>query len=239
VSNEARMSRADELTLTVLVELIEGPAWCVKLNDANRIIRELEARIAELTREQDQAIRERDRAILERDAIQAWKDGASGAAIISYPPRTHGHTESMYYAHRVTYETGPENYRDGADVVSDLYLFFRSEARQLTAERDQAIRERDELKDQLAQADAEADADTRQRAIESLSRNLEAETQRADRADRQRDDARRMTCCQMTHIDPSRQVGKLGRIALRQVADENWGPGEGKRLFAETEVDRG
>ena len=100
-------------------------------------------------------------------------------------------------------------------------------------ERDKAIRERNELQSQLSQADAEADADNRQRAIESLSRNLEAETQRADRAERERDDARRRTCCQLTHIDPSRQIGKLERIALRQVANENWGPGEGRRLFPE------
>ena len=52
--------------------------------------------------------------------------------------------------------------------------------------------ELDELKAQLEQADAEADADVRQRAVETLSRELERETQRADRLERERDDARRI-----------------------------------------------
>jgi len=91
------------------------------------------------------------------------------------------------------------------------------------AERDRRIAE---LEADVAQCDAEADADSRQQAIESLSRTLEAETQRADRAEAERDEARRET------IDEwSARFSAFGLEPKRLYADKRWGDGEGQRLF--------
>lgn len=58
----------------------------------------------------------------ELSRLRAWKAGAIGAALISYPPNTRQHTEDVYCTHKHNYENGSEDYRDGADLVSGAVL---------------------------------------------------------------------------------------------------------------------
>ncbi len=68
------------------------------------------------------AIRQMGRELTQ---LRDWKEGATGAATIAYPPRTGPHTEEAYCAHKDHYETGSEDYRVGADVVAAAVLSVR------------------------------------------------------------------------------------------------------------------
>ena len=101
------MSRADELPQADLDFELEAKA--------KAIIRKLEAA---------------------RDNLADWRAGATAAAVISNAPRSGPHTEAAYSAHKTAYETGPEQYRLGADVVAAAVLDVWS---RLEDERDQAL----------------------------------------------------------------------------------------------------
>jgi len=61
-------------------------------------------------------------ALQEIKKLKDWKAGAMGAAIIMYPPNEGPHTFAAYREHAIKYHQGSDDYREGADFISDAAL---------------------------------------------------------------------------------------------------------------------
>ena len=115
---------------------------------------------------------------------------------------------------------------------------WQAEARDALIEADKHLASLQQVEAELAQANAEADESQRQRQIDALSATLEGETQRADRAEAERDAAMRELCLADCALEWGCQRDEVNAEMLRDNASAEYGPDVTARLFPEQPVAR-